>query len=110
MSKHRKSLDVAKAAALFKVLGHPHRLAIVLQLCDRCGAVGAREEEAVAACVGDLSKGLDISPSTVSHHLKELRQAGIITMERDGQHVQCCPNLEVVAQLNAFIGEKCCGG
>ena len=109
MSNYSKAIDLQKAAELFKVLGHPHRLAILLRLCQRCGSAGSKDEDAVAACVGDLSEGLDIAPSTVSHHLKELRQAGIITMERDGQHVQCCPNLDVVKQLRAFIGNQCCG-
>jgi ArsR family transcriptional regulator, arsenate/arsenite/antimonite-responsive transcriptional repressor len=110
MSKSSPALDLNRAAELFKVLGHPHRLAILLRLCDKCGSANCKDEDAVAACVGELSEGLDISPSTVSHHLKELRQAGIITMQRDGQHVQCCPNLDVVEQLNAFFGKHCCGG
>src|SRR5688572_24416017 len=101
MSKYRTTLDLKQAADLFKVLGHPHRLAILLRLCDRCGTTRSCGEEAVAACVGELSEGLGIAASTVSHHLKELRQAGVITMERDGQHVQCCPNLEVVEQLSS---------
>jgi len=109
MSNSTRAIDLTKAAGLFKVLGHPHRLAILLRLCERCGATDAKDEDAVAASVGELSEGLEIAPSTVSHHLKELRQAGIISMERDGQHVQCCPNLEVVKQLRTFIGSKCCG-
>lgn len=109
MSKSSASLDLTSAAALFKVLGHPHRLAILLRLCAKCGTAGGEDDDAVAACVGELSKGLKISASTVSHHLKELRQAGIISMQRDGQHVQCCPNLTVVEQLSAFFGKHCCG-
>ena len=109
MSKRKTELDLEKAAHLFKVLGHPHRLAIFLRLCDRCGTTGTAGEEAVAS-VGELSQGLKISPSTVSHHLKELRQAGLISMQREGQHVQCCPNLPVVEQINAFFNKHCgCG-
>ena len=107
MSNSKTVLDLKKAALLFKVLGHPHRLAIFLRLCERCGTKASSDDDAVAAYVGELSKGLKIAPSTVSHHLKELRQAGVISMERDGQHVQCCPNMVVVEQINAFMTKHC---
>ena len=110
MATAKPVLDVARAADLFKVLGHPHRLAIFLRLCDRCGTARDRDEDAYAACVGDLSAGLAIAPSTVSHHLKELRQAGIISVRRKGQQVECCANFEVVKQISAFIGKHCCCG
>lgn len=107
MSNSKTALTLQKAAEVFKVLGHPHRLAIFLRLCDHCGTRGSRDEEAVAACVGELSKGLKIAPSTISHHLKELRQAGVITMQREGQYVQCCPNFAVMEQINAFLTRHC---
>ncbi|CAN5704164.1 metalloregulator ArsR/SmtB family transcription factor [soil metagenome] len=109
MSKSPKALDVTRAAELFKVLGHPHRLAILMRLRDKCGPDSCGDDDAVAASVGELSAGLKISASTVSHHLKELRQAGIITMQREGQFVQCCPNLNLVDQLQTFFGKHCCG-
>src|SRR5829696_7883542 len=107
MSKSPAGLDLNRAAALFKVLGHPHRLAILLRLCEKCATKRGKGDD-IAAYVGELSAGLKISASTVSHHLKELRNAGVISTERQGQHVHCCPNLEIVEQLSAFIGEKCC--
>jgi ArsR family transcriptional regulator, arsenate/arsenite/antimonite-responsive transcriptional repressor len=107
MSNSRKTLNLETAARIFKVLGHPHRLAIFLRLCERCETTRGGEDDADAAYVGELSKGLKIAPSTVSHHLKELRQAGVITMERDGQFIECCPNLAVVEQINAFMTKHC---
>jgi ArsR family transcriptional regulator, arsenate/arsenite/antimonite-responsive transcriptional repressor len=108
MSKSSTKLELHRAAALFKVLGHPHRLAILMRLFERCGPGGCQDDDAVAATVGELSEGLRISASTISHHLKELRQAGLITMERDGQFVQCCPNLKLAEQLKTFFGTHCC--
>ena len=107
MSNSKTLLTLEKAAEVFKVLGHPHSLAIFLRLCDHCTTGGSRDEEAVAACVGELSKGLKIAPSTISHHLKELRQAGVITMQREGQYVQCCPNFSVMKQIDAFLNKHC---
>lgn len=110
MAKTQPALEMTEAAELFKVLGHPHRLAIFLRLCDQCGSGRTGDDEAYAACVGDLSAGLEIAPSTVSHHLKELRQAGLIRVRRNGQQVECCADLEVARQLGGFFNQKCCGG
>jgi len=49
--------------------------------------------------VGDLAKGVSIDPSTVSHHLKELRRSGLIHMERNGRNIQCWVNQETVHSL-----------
>jgi ArsR family transcriptional regulator len=90
MSKYRSERRIAEAAGRLKALGHPHRLRIYLRLLECCGGRPCRgTEEEVARCVGDLGQNLGISPSTLSHHLKELRGAGLIRMERNGQRVEC---------------------
>jgi ArsR family transcriptional regulator len=57
----------------FKALGDPTRLAIVAQLA------GADE-----VCVCHLVPGAGLSQPTISHHLRLLRDAGIVTSERRG--------------------------
>ena len=47
------------------------------------------------ACVGELGDGLELAPSTVSHHLKELRRAG--------QHVECWANPDALERLAEFF-------
>jgi ArsR family transcriptional regulator, arsenate/arsenite/antimonite-responsive transcriptional repressor len=51
---------------------------------------------------------LSIAPSTVSHHIKELRQAGIIVVERRGKNIECWVNEEAVKVLRGIFdrGEK----
>lgn len=66
-----RDLDVA--CELFRALGAPHRLAIVLQL-----ARGAR-------CVHELVDALGISQSLASQHLRILRAAGVVTGVRRGK-------------------------
>ena len=59
---------------LFKALADPARVAIVATL--------ARAEHEV--CVCDFTSGLDLNQSTVSHHLKLLKDAGLVLSERRG--------------------------
>lgn len=69
--------DFAAPADLFKALGDPHRLTILASL--------ARAEEEL--CVCDFTAGLPLNQPTVSHHLKILRDAGLVTCERRGTWV-----------------------
>ncbi|MBL0921785.1 MAG: helix-turn-helix transcriptional regulator [Phycisphaerales bacterium] len=104
MSKFRNKPTLDRAAAMLKALGHPHRLSIFLRLVDCCGAGRCCGTEAeYAACVGDLGADLDIAPSTLSHHVKELRQAGLIRVERNGQRVECGVDLQAVAELRTLL-------
>jgi len=52
---------------------------------------------ALRQCVGELCKGLEIDPSTVSHHVRELRQSGLIRTERRGKNILCWIDPETVA-------------
>jgi ArsR family transcriptional regulator len=56
------------------------------------------------ARVGELAEGLKIAPSTVSHHLKELRNVGLIRMEKWGRHVICSVDSSVLDELGEFLG------
>ena len=89
---------------MFKALSNPNRLKIYLQLMNCCepGTV-CSTEDATKCCVGDLGDGLDIAASTLSHHIKELSRAGLIQMERRGQHVDCWVDPNTVRELNQFF-------
>lgn len=66
-----------ESAALFKAIADPHRLTILATL--------ARASEEV--CVCDFTDGLPLNQPTVSHHLRILREAGLVTCERRGTWV-----------------------
>ena len=66
--------DLAGEADLFKALADPARVAILATL--------ARSEHEV--CVCDFTSGLDLNQSTISHHLKLLKDAGLVTSVRRG--------------------------
>jgi len=95
-----QSETTQRFARLFKALSNPHRLQIFMRLVGCCGP-GARLRAAGegCACVGEISKDLGIVASTVSHHLKELHDAGVIRMERRGQNVECSVDPETLKDL-----------
>ena len=66
--------DLTEEATIFKALADPARVAILATL--------ARTEHEV--CVGDFTSGLDLNQSTVSHHLKLLKDTGLVTSVRRG--------------------------
>lgn len=64
----------ATAARRFKALGDTTRLTVLTTL--------AAHPEPVCAC--DLGEGVDLEQPTISHHLKVLREAGLVISERRG--------------------------
>lgn len=103
MSNFQKT-KVGRFAEMFKALSNPHRLEIFLTLATCCGPGTSCESlEAMQRCVGELGEGLDIAPSTVSHHIKELRQAGLIRVERRGQNLNCWVEPETLRALERFF-------
>lgn len=96
--------DLKQLVEAFKALSNPHRLGILVRLLACCpqGAVCQTQQEA-RACVGELGKDLGIVPSTVSHHLKELRRAGLIRMERRGQSIECRVDRSRFRELRDFF-------
>jgi DNA-binding transcriptional ArsR family regulator len=97
--------DLDRFAEMFKALSHPKRLEIYLRLVRCCPATPfASTTEEFGACVGELGQDLALAPSTVSHHIKELRRAGLITCERQGQTVRCCVDEGIWRELARFFG------
>jgi ArsR family transcriptional regulator len=92
-------------AARLKALSNPNRLRIFVQLLESCapGASCAGDDAGMHRCVGDLGRDLGLAPSTVSHHIKELRQAGIVRVERRGQTIHCWIDADVIRTLAEFF-------
>lgn len=102
MSNYSESQQTLSDA--FKALSNPHRLALFNRLMSCCSP-GTKCDATVAVrfCVGDLREGLNIAPSTLSHHLKELNRAGLVEMERKGKNVECWVEPEKLKALSSFF-------
>ena len=80
-------------AALSKALGNPARVQIMRLLIRR------------EACIcGDIVDELPLAQSTVSQHLKVLKEAGLVKGEIDGPRVCYCVEPRALRRLKALIG------
>jgi len=86
--------DFTPEAALFKALADPARMAILATL--------ARSENEI--CVCDFTSGLELNQSSVSHHLKLLKDAGLVTSVRRGTWGYYSLAVGAVARLEAALG------
>ena len=59
---------------------------------------------------GVLASTLDIAPSALSFHLKELTHSGLIEARQDGRFVIYTANYSEMAALIAYLTENCCQG
>jgi ArsR family transcriptional regulator, arsenate/arsenite/antimonite-responsive transcriptional repressor len=92
----REPLDAGQAvelSRLFKALGDPARLRLLSMIASSGGEV----------CVCELTDGFDLTGPTISHHLKVLRDAGLIAGERRGTWVYYRALPEALSRLSAVL-------
>ncbi|MCF1594535.1 ArsR/SmtB family transcription factor [Streptomyces muensis] len=86
--------QAAELAKIFKALGDPVRLRLLSLIASRAGG---------EVCVCDLTPAFDLSQPTISHHLKLLRQAGLIDCERRGTWVYYWVLPAILDRLSMFL-------
>jgi ArsR family transcriptional regulator len=86
--------EAEQTARMFKALGDPVRLRLFSLVASHAGG---------EACVCDISD-VGVSQPTVSHHLKKLREAGLLTSERRGTWVYYRVEPSVVAAMGQMLG------
>ena len=59
---------------------------------------------------GDIASALDISPSSLSFHLKALAHAGLVSVEQEGRFQRYRANIPLMLDLIAYLTEECCSG
>ena len=92
--------DAALQVALrLKALADPARLKVMSFLFS---------SSAGEANSGELAAALGLTESTVSHHLNQLRKAGLVESGRRGMNVYHRPHRDAVAALCAVLDPHCC--
>ena len=61
-----------------------------------------------AVCSSDLATAVGVTESTVSHHLSQLRRAGLVESERRGMNVYHRPRREALVALCTVLDPNCC--
>jgi len=59
---------------------------------------------------GEIAAALEVPPATLSFHLKQLEQAGLLTSRRDSRLIYYAADIEGVRRLLSFLTEDCCRG
>lgn len=59
---------------------------------------------------GQIAAALALQPATLSFHLKELKQAGLVRCRRDGRSLVYAADFDTMAGLMGFLGDNCCDG
>jgi ArsR family transcriptional regulator len=91
--------DAEQLSSMLKALGHPNRLRLFQEI-RRAG----RHQVAGSGCLlGDAIRALRVGAPTISHHLKELVQAGLVATERQGKFVVCRVEPDALARLARFF-------
>jgi ArsR family transcriptional regulator len=93
----REPLDADQAVELsrsFKALGDPVRLRLLSLIASQASG---------EACVCDLTDAFDVTGPTISHHLKVLREAGLITGERRGTWVYYRADPDALRELSDVL-------
>ena len=98
--------ELERYGGLFKALANPHRLRIFLRMaqCPHKGEGCSVAEDELQQGFREMASEFGLAPSTVSHHVKELRQAGLVSMRRDGQRVAVKLDQEAIGLLRGFCG------
>ena len=84
----------AVMAARFKALSDPMRLQLLSSVASHAGG---------EACVCEIAAGIELSQPTISHHLKVLREAGLLVSHRRASWVYYAVVPEVLAELSALL-------
>jgi ArsR family transcriptional regulator, arsenate/arsenite/antimonite-responsive transcriptional repressor len=59
---------------------------------------------------GAVAAALDLAPNTLTFHFDRLRQAGLVTVRREGRSMIYAARFETMNALLGFLTENCCGG
>lgn len=111
-------MKLSNYSRIFKALSNEQRLKIFMMIYENCctprGSKVSPEfkigkgssccaDGAIEKAFTRICDCLKLSRSTISHHFKELQNAGLITCEREGQTFRCRINEETVNAVKGFL-------
>lgn len=94
-------MEIFEAVKALSSLAHETRLGI-FRLLVQAGAAGLS--------VGEINNAMQIPAPTLSFHLKELANAGLVTSRHEGRFIYYQANYPAMNDLLAYLTENCCQG
>lgn len=95
----RTTDEIARYADMFTAMGTEPRLRIMRLL------LSAHPDGLV---VGEIQSELDISASTLSHHLEKLKHEDLVAVSREGTYLRYSANTDALQELLSFLYAECC--
>ena len=93
------STDTTRLAKIMKALSNKNRLELFLEIARK----QRTEFEHDGCMISDIMAMFDLSAPTISHHLKELTNAGLITTERQGRFVVAKVDQSTVGEVQGVL-------
>ncbi|MBH5320365.1 helix-turn-helix transcriptional regulator [Paenibacillus sp. GSMTC-2017] len=89
------NLEMRQAIKVYKALGEPTRLKIALLLI----------EEQNLCCSSIANKLVSVAGSTLSHHLKQLTECGLLNLRKDGTYIYYSLNRDIAGRYAPYLLE-----
>ena len=94
-------MEAKQLAKVMKALSNENRLAMYLEIAKH----EESDFEAPECTISDIVKLFGLSPPTISHHLKELTNADLITTEKRGKYLVARINKETLGAVKQILAE-----
>jgi len=98
---NNRIMKIDTAVTLLAALAQGSRLALFRLLVQK-GPQGM--------AAGEIAERLGVAPNTLSFHLKELSNAGLLKSRQEGRYVYYAPDFKAMNGLLAYLTENCCAG
>lgn len=98
-------MDTVRMAKIFKALSHPKRLELYFKIAEKSETdfeTGCESE----CFVTDIIHSLKLGAPTISHHIKELENAGLIITERKGKYLSAKVKEETWVEVNKVFADQ----
>jgi len=99
MASTVKHEEVSRYADMFAAMGSEPRLRIMRLL------LSAHPDGMV---VGEIGTELEVTASTLSHHLDKLKNEELVSVQREGTYLRYSANTEALQELLGFLYAECC--
>ena len=94
-------MEIDTAVIRLAALAQASRLSVFRLLVEKGG-------EGMPA--GEIAERLGVAPNTLSFHLKELSNAGLLKSRQEGRFIYYAPDFDAMNALLAYLTENCCAG